>query len=182
MPLEIERRFLVGGDGWRHHIHSQDSPRQGYLMADLQGTVLRVRISHSKCRSGEASAPRAWLTLKAKPRTSGHFSVEARARLEFEYAIPLQDGIELLTISSHQLSKIRYGLDLKDGDWVVDVFDTANAPLVIAEVELLNPNQIISIPPWCGEEVSGRHELSNASLATRPLSQWSAAERGSIGF
>ena len=53
MPLEIERRFLVAGDGWRQHIRSQDSLRQGYLMADQKGTVLRVRISQAEFPSGK---------------------------------------------------------------------------------------------------------------------------------
>jgi adenylate cyclase len=156
--------------------------RQGYLMADQQGTVLRVRISQSEFPSGEASVPRAWLTLKATPPSGGVSSAESLSRLEFEYAIPHQDGIEMLALTSHQLSKVRYGLDLRDGDWVVDVFDAANAPLVVAEVELLHPDQIVSIPAMVQREVSGRHELSNAALAARPLQQWSAAERASLGL
>jgi hypothetical protein len=33
------------------------------------------------------------------------------------------------------------------------------------------------VPPWCVRELSGRHELSNAALAMRPLAAWSEAER-----
>jgi CYTH domain-containing protein len=60
---------------------------------------------------------------------------------------------------------------------VLDVFLADNAPLVVAEVELSSADQEVVVPPWCAREVTGRHELSNASLARRPLAQWSASER-----
>jgi CYTH domain-containing protein len=36
---------------------------------------------------------------------------------------------------------------------------------------------VVVVPPWCGRELTGRHDLSNAALALRPLAQWSEAER-----
>ncbi|MFM7733028.1 MAG: hypothetical protein ACKO6F_06135, partial [Cyanobium sp.] len=76
--------------------------------------------------------------------------------------------------------KRRYGLDLPGGDWVLDVFEGANAPLVLAEVELARADQALTVPPWCVLELSGRHELSNAALAERPLAAWSEEERRAL--
>ena len=33
-------------------------------------------------------------------------------------------------------------------------------------------------PPWCGEEITGRGELSNAALAVKPWNQLEAYSRG----
>ncbi len=182
MAVEIERRFLVAGHDWRPHIRWQALLRQGYLVANREGIVVRVRISQSQNPSGEDCSPvspMAWLTLKAAP-PGGEPGQESLSRLEFEYAIPELDAIEMLTLTNRQLSKVRYGLDLPDGDWVLDVFAGANSPLVLAEVELLRPDQPVSIPAWCVREVTGCHALSNAALAERPLNEWSPSERSAL--
>jgi CYTH domain-containing protein len=74
------------------------------------------------------------------------------------------------------LHKQRYGLNLPGGAWVLDVFAGNNAPLVVAEVELADPDQILNLPAWCGEELTGKYQLSNAALARHPLQKWSDAE------
>jgi hypothetical protein len=93
------------------------------------------------------------------------------------YELPLGDGEDLLALSSARVINSRHGLDLPGGDWVLDVFLADNAPLVVAEVELSSANQVVEVPPWCGRELTGRHDLSNAALALRPLVQWGEAER-----
>lgn len=159
MALEIERRFLVRGSAWRQHIRWQSPLRQGYLLADHEGLTVRVRLG---------AEGQAWLTLKA---VAG-----AIARHEFEYPIPLADAEAMLALAPVQLSKIRYGLDLPGGDWVVDVFEGGNAPLVLAEVELERLEDPLSPPFWCSREITGQHGLSNAALAHRPLDRWSEQE------
>ena len=170
MPLEIERRFLVVGEGWREHCLWQVELCQGYLVRQADGLTLRVRTSQGK----SDGAPQAWLTLKAIPPLT--HSAPALTRLEYEYAIPYGDALELLELAPEQLRKRRYGLNLPGGDWVLDVFAEPNAPLVVAEVELADPDEMINLPAWCGDELTGRHQLSNAALARYPLQQWSEAE------
>jgi CYTH domain-containing protein len=200
VALEIERRFLVTGGGWRRHSLGERCLRQGYLVSGSDGLTLRIRISEPGGGKGEGAGEpaQAWLTLKAPPPfgpsaspapAKGHSSAAAAAppvstapptalsRLEFEYAIPLADGEDLLALSSARVLKRRHGLDLPGGDWVLDVFLADNAPLVVAEVELSSANQVVEVPPWCGRELTGRHDLSNAALALRPLVQWGEAER-----
>lgn len=188
MALEIERRFLVRGDQWRTRVRWSEQLAQGYLVSREDGLTLRVRL---------ADGDRAWLTLKAAV-PSGAVSSEAPLseavhvpadkaatvvpliRQEFEYAIPRADGEALLAQAPNQVLKHRYGLDLPGGDWVLDVFEGANAPLVVAEVELPDAGTEVVVPPWCGPEITGRHDLSNAALARHPLNSWSTAELGAL--
>jgi len=169
----------VRGDGWRPHVRWQARLQQGYLVSGSEGLTLRVRSSEPL--AGAEGEAQAWLTLKAAPPGPGAPVAprpgQALSRLEFEYAIPLADARALLQLAPHQLGKIRYGLDLPGGDWVLDVFEAGNAPLVVAEVELEDPDQPVTVPPWCGTELTGRHALSNAALAAQPLALWDRAER-----
>jgi CYTH domain-containing protein len=186
MALEIERRFLVTDPGWRRHVAWEAELRQGYLVSGADGLTLRVRSSR---RGAEEEA---WLTLKAPPTTprtatttpattpATASGISGLERLEFEYPVPLADAAALLELAGTELRKRRYGLDLPGGDWVLDVFEGANAPLVVAEVELECADQPFHLPPWCGTELTGRHALSNAALARRPLQAWSEAERHSL--
>jgi CYTH domain-containing protein len=156
MALEIERRFLVHGDQWREAIRWQAQLQQGYLVSGPEGFTVRVRTAKQE----------AWLTLK----TAG--SANGLVRQEFEYPIPLEDARSLLDLAPSQLSKWRYGLNWPGGDWVLDVFEGSNAPLVVAEVELQDPEQAVPIPPCCVMELTGRPSLSNAALAHHPLADW----------
>ena len=110
------------------------------------------------------------------PRSSVKRQVD-RVAPPSEYAIPVADAEALLALSSWRLEKQRHGLLLPGGEWVLDVFLGANAPLVIAEVELLHADQEVEIPAWCGKEITGLHQLSNASLARHPWQSWDASKR-----
>lgn len=119
MAIEIERKFLVTSEGWRASVVSRKHLRQGYLARGGK-TSVRVRIVD------DATAT---LTVKSRgARTS---------RLEFEYAIPVEEAATLLELrDGHLLSKVRH-LVRHDGlTWEVDVFGGENAGLVIAEIEL----------------------------------------------
>ena len=167
MALEIERRFLIAADGWRHWARSPQPLRQAYLAASADGVTVRVRL-----QEGE----QAWLTLKAAADSSG------LVRYEFEYAIPVADAEALWSLAPHRLAKTRYALDLDGGDWVVDCFEAENAPLLIAEVELPRADIPLAIPEWCGQEITGDGRWSNAQLAHRPLQHWSELDRRRFGF
>lgn len=176
LALEIERRFLVAGQEWRRHSLEEVRLRQGYLSRPGEGLTVRVRTSEALRGGRELQA---WLTLKAPP-PSGRQEAGAGlalSRLEFEYAIPQADAEAMLALTEQRLVKCRHGLDLPGGDWVLDVFEGANAPLLVAEVELERADQPVPVPAWCVRELTGRHDLSNASLAARPLAAWSEAER-----
>ncbi|MBM5822731.1 MAG: CYTH domain-containing protein [Cyanobacteria bacterium K_Offshore_surface_m2_011] len=169
MALEIERRFLVHGELWRPHVLGESLIRQGYLASGRDDLTLRVRLARPP-----AGPMAAFLTLKLP------VPGEALTRQEYEYPIPAADAEALLEQCGHRLGKTRFALDLPGGDWVLDVFEGANAPLVVAEVELERADQPVAVPPWCAREITGRRELSNAALASRPLALWPEADREAL--
>ena len=162
MALEIERRFLVVGSGWRSHAGAPQPLRQGYLAASADGVTVRMRIR---------AAEQAWLTLKAAADSTGLI------RHEFEYEIPVEDAEALWTLAPHRLDKTRYSIDWPGGDWVVDCFAGVNAPLVLAEVELESADGAVALPPWCGREITGEARWSNARLAMEPVQTWPEQDR-----
>jgi CYTH domain-containing protein len=171
MALEIERRFLVTGDGWRAHVRWDAELQQGYLLHREDGLTIRVRV-----RRPAQGDPAAWLTIKAMADSD----LPSHARQEFEYSIPAEDAFALLKLAPWQVSKTRYGLHLPGGDWVLDVFSGLNAPLVMAEVELQHPEDAPPIPSWCRKEVTGLQQLSNAALAQLPWQTWSNEDKEAL--
>jgi adenylate cyclase len=147
MGQEIERKYLVTGDGWRASANDSTRIRQGYIFADDRGN-LRVRISDGKD---------AVITIKS----GGGFS-----RAEFEYTVPLDDGRELMGLAGGRIvEKTRYALKIGGKGWVVDVFEGRHNGLVLAEIELGSEDEPFERPDWAGEDVTENPAYSNASLA-----------------
>ena len=154
MAVEIERKFLVQGQGWRSSV-LQLRFTQGYLSRDPARTV-RVRIEGDEAR------------LTVKGRTQG------ATRAEFEYQIPVADAQALLTLCDGPLvEKIRHFHRHDDGlAWEIDEFFGDNAGLVVAEIELSSETQTFARPAWLGAEVTGDVRYFNSNLAVRPYSSW----------
>jgi CYTH domain-containing protein len=155
MGREIERKFLVTGDGWRHGSRPTRM-RQGYLFRDDAGRRhARVRIA------GE----RAILAIKAL--------VDDITRREYEYEIPMADAAEMLeTMCDAVIDKTRHVLEFGGRTWEVDEFHGANTGLAVAEVELDDPRQTVELPPWVGDEVSADPRYLNVNLARNPWRDW----------
>jgi adenylate cyclase len=152
MGVEIERKFLVQGDGWK--TSTGVLYRQGYLNRDKNRTV-RVRMA------GDA----AFLTVKG-------VSVGA-TRAEFEYPIPMADAEGLLALCDGPLvEKTRHLVRVGDTLWEVDEFAGDNAGLVVAEVELIAEDQPFARPDWLGAEVTHDARYFNSNLASHPFSCW----------
>lgn len=154
MATEIERKFLVKNDAWRTGAVGV-AYRQGYLSA-AKGRTVRVR----------AAGDKAYLTIKG--------AREGISRAEFEYEIPLADATVMLEVLCIQplIEKTRWTLVYAGLTWEVDEFAGANAPLVLAEVELESEAQAVPLPEWTGEEVSTDYHYTNAYLAQNPYSLW----------
>lgn len=154
MGVEIERKFLLRGDGWRA-LGQPVLLRQGYLSSDAR-CVVRVRIE------GDAAV----VTIKGR-------SVGA-TRGEWEYPIPLADADELLAGLCQQplIEKYRRRIAFDGMVWEVDEFLGANAGLLVAEIELTSEDQPFAKPDWIGDEVTGDARYYNANLIRQPFSQW----------
>lgn len=153
MAVEIERRFKVNGDAWRH-LAPAERYRQGYLSVDKERTV-RVRVV------GE----RAWLTLKGQ--------ISNVSRHEFEYEIPLADAQTIMdAMCPMVVDKLRHRIELDGLVWEVDEFFGDNAGLVLAEIELPSEDSPFPHPDWLGEEVTHDGRYTNAYLSKNPYTRW----------
>lgn len=153
MAKEIERKFLIVGNGWRKlapGVHY----RQGYLNSAKERTV-RVRTV----------ANQAFLTVKGP--TVGV------TRAEFEYSIPFKDAVAMLQLAEPSvIDKTRYRIPIDNFVWEVDEFHGANEGLVVAEIELPAEDTVFEKPQWVGKEVSGDPRYYNSMLARHPYRSW----------
>ena len=159
MPREIERKFLPKSDAWRTLAHRRQPMSQGYVASGERVSV-RVRIAGDE----------AWLNIKSGGLVA--------SRLEYEYAIPVADARELLTLATGPLiEKTRHFVTHGGFEWEVDEFHGANEGLVVAELELDREDRVFPRPPWLGAEVTHLERYYNVCLVSHPFSAWTEAER-----
>jgi len=159
MPREIERKFLTSSDAWRPQARTSQAMSQGYL-ASSDRASLRVRIA------GED----AWLNIKSGGLVA--------SRLEYEYAIPVDEARELLALAEGPLiEKTRHFVEHGGMTWEVDEFHGDNSGLVVAELELDSEDAPFSRPAWLGVEVTELRRYYNVCLVTHPYRVWNDAER-----
>ncbi len=146
---EIERKFLVKNDDYKleashfHHII------QGYLSRVPERTV-RIRIIDG----------RAFLTIKGKS------SADGTTRLEWEQEIDTDEARNLLEIAEPGIiEKVRYIIPLENGLFFeVDEFLGDKEGLVLAEIELPNPDTPFQKPEWLDKEVTGDSRYYNSQM------------------
>ncbi len=155
MGTEIERKFLVATRDWRDAAVSRTRIRQGFLSTEPERTV-RVRLTNDTAE----------LTIKG-------ITVDAQ-RAEYEYSIPPADAAEMLDgiCKPGLIEKTRYRVPHAGHIWEVDVFQGANAGLIVAEIELASADEAFELPDWIGEEVTGDPRYYNASLVHHPYPDW----------
>jgi adenylate cyclase len=150
---EIERKFLVQDPSFLSTLNGKFIA-QGYLNASPE-RIVRVRICEDN----------AWITIKSKRQ---NFTCS-----EFEYAIPLDDAKQLLTLSeTTPIEKTRFCVHHEGHIWEVDVFEGSNQGLIIAEIELTNESEPFEKPSWLGEEVSTDSRYLNNNLSKKPFTSW----------
>ena len=166
MGVEIERKFLLAGDGWRELEQRSERIAQGYLV-----NAAAIGAGHAKCSVlVRISGDEAWLNIK-----SATLGIH---RHEFEYPVPLADGEHLLhELSDGILEKIRHHVMVDGAHFEIDEFLGDNAGLIVAEVELPSTNAAFPRPDWLGIEVSELGRYYNVNLIDRPYARWTASER-----
>ena len=147
MAKEIERKFLVKNLGYRNIAKSKYVIKQGYLSTNKEATV-RIRIKDSS----------AFITIKG-------LSVGA-SRDEWEYAIPYEDALSMIKLSSgNTIEKTRYIVEFEGYTWEIDEFEGRHNGLIVAEIELTDENETFPIPPFIGKEVTGNVKYYNSTLS-----------------
>ena len=154
MALEIERRFLIKNDNWKEFINKKIYIEQGYLSKSLDDWIIRIRLTGKDFK----------ITLKKHIKSFTNF--------EFEYYIPQKDGETILSNLSNTIKKERFFLEVEKKSWIIDCFKEENYPLKIAEIELSNENEDLSLPSFISKEITGLKHYSNFSLSNKPFSKW----------
>jgi CYTH domain-containing protein len=147
MALEIGRKFLVANDGWKNSVVRRMRIRDG-LIANNNGHKARVRISGNV----------ATIALKSRKR--------GLVRDEFEYVIPLSDAEEILDVmcDGNVLNKVRHFTLHSSNTWQVDVYDGLLDGIVLAEIELMDKDETLSLPDWIGAEVTADPRYRKISM------------------
>lgn len=166
MGIEIERRFLIppsqnrlwGGDSLQIKQYYVDEEIISHLIpndVDISAIhIWRIRSSQHAC------------FLTGKGRRVGATGVE------FEWEINREEFDRIdRSYTLFGIEKTRFLWRGADGLlWEIDEFEGAHSGLIIAEVELESEDQIVQLPEWLGEEITGDNSWSNWSLSqmTKP--------------
>jgi adenylate cyclase len=163
VAIEIERKFLTVNDSWRGLAERSERMSQGYLGRSERASV-RIRVGRDQ----------AWLNLKGM--------VLGAARDEFDYAVPIDEGREILARLSTgaTIDKTRHWVSHAGFVWEVDEFHGENDGLIVAEIELDAVDQAFERPDWIGDEVTDLIRYYNVSLALHPYSSWTDEEKGEV--
>ncbi|MDC3147047.1 CYTH domain-containing protein [Prochlorococcus sp. AH-716-I09] len=154
MALEIERRFLIKNDNWKKFVTKKFFIEQGYLSKSLDDWIIRIRFTGKDFK----------IALKKH--------IESFTNFEFEYSIPQKDGEIIMSNLSNTIKKERFFLEIEKKSWIIDCFKEDNYPLEIAEIELSNEEEDLSLPSFISKEITGLKHYSNFSLANKPFSNW----------
>ncbi|MCM1030844.1 MAG: CYTH domain-containing protein [Oscillibacter sp.] len=160
MMQEIERKFLVKGDGFKRLASTVLPICQGYLSSVPERSV-RIRLRGEK----------AYLTVK------GMASRDGLSRFEWEKEIFPHEAEELIKLCEPGvIEKSRYLVPAGKHTYEVDEFHGDNEGLVVAEIELSTPEEEFIKPEWLGKEVTGDLRYYNSSLTKNPYKNWRGDE------
>lgn len=151
---EIERKYLIANESWREDVVRSMRIAQGYLCSSR--VTARVRICDD----------RGILTIKGKSCDGG------LSRFEWEREIPRKVAEHLLQRCKGVVDKVRHIVEYEGHTFEVDEFKGDNDGLIIAEVELSSRNETVTLPSWCGDEVTGVRCFYNSFLSKRPFRSW----------
>jgi adenylate cyclase len=162
--LEIERKFLVRAEILE--ILEKITPikmKQGYLTKNELGSVrVRIEYFHESLFYSENQIDHAYLMSKTK--------VDDMSNQETVDEITLENAETLIkNFCKRVIVKYRYIINLSEPDgkkrkWEVDVFESPNPGLVLAELEIQDKEELIWLPPWIDREVTGVPEYYNANM------------------
>ena len=151
---EIERKYLVSDPSWRREVVRSMRIAQGYLCS--RRVTARVRVCDN----------RGILTFKGKSHDGG------LSRFEWEREIPLGVAELLLRRCLGVVEKVRHIVEYEGHTFEIDEFKGENEGLIIAEVELSTHNERVTLPTWCGDEVTGERCFYNSFLSKHPFKSW----------
>lgn len=151
MAREIERKYLLTSDAWRAEVEDSVHIKQGWPV-EINGFWFRIRLYGLQ----------GWIALKRA-------TDDPAIRDEWEEEISLDMASRLLmALCPKTIQKVRHSI----GRWEIDEFQGDNEGLIVAEIELNEPDEEIDFPDWVGEEVTKSPNYLNVSLIEYPFCDW----------
>jgi adenylate cyclase len=138
--IEKERKFLL--KQLPSDLYYMERIQQGYLMFD-GNKHLRVRIIDDNI---------GFITIKT--------ILSDTTKIEYEYEISLSDAIEMMNSTEIKLRKVRYKTLFVGNSVDIDIYENG-----LSVVEIEYDDELVNIPDYCGEEVTGKKEYSNIQIA-----------------
>lgn len=158
MNLEIERKYLIDNAALPEIQNNFDGHyviQQGYVCVGEPHEV-RIRLDDKDDTTPDMNAH-----IMIKTGT-GLIRNEVAAR------IPYEEGQRLMETLEDRIIKTRY----KSGRWEIDVFYNKLRGLIIAEIELVDAQEVVDFPAWLApfvlNEVTNDSRYKNAQLAKNP--------------
>jgi len=152
LPMEIERKFLLRDCP----PEVRDVPPVRIEQGWLPGQALKERLRRRTAPDGTVTC---WRTVKLGP-------AEARVEVEEPCSPELFESLWELTKAA-RVRKDRHVVPHGAHTWEIDVF--LDRELVLAEVELGDVNEAVTLPPWLApyleRDVTGELAYFNAVLA-----------------
>jgi CYTH domain-containing protein len=143
MKIEKEQKFLLKYLPDNIEISKKLEIKQAYLIFDKFKQV-RIRVVNDS---------EAFLCYKSKIDGSDF------ERYEYEYQIPIQDGLELFNSTNVRIEKTRFEFKYVDLIVVIDQY----VDFTIVEIEYESDD--FKIPDFCGENISLNENFSNLNIA-----------------
>ena len=73
---------------------------------------------------------------------------------------------------SNTIKKERFLREVEKKSRIIDCIKENKYPLEIAEIELSNEDEDLSLPSFISKEITGLTDYSNLSLSNKPFSTW----------
>lgn len=194
MAKEIERKFLVLFDDYVKDATKVETLMQSYV-SGTEGVYVSIFVSQDKgyveidteqdswaiAINSEEAAEMAkqdvdalTVRLRSVDDATAFLTVKGRSsddgleRDEWEYEISMELYNDICsTLELTYLRKFRYTCPLDQLNIEVDMFESDDKPVELAEIEFpvgYDHSQILWLPGWMGEEVTGNVEYYNSVM------------------
>jgi CYTH domain-containing protein len=151
MPTEIERKFLVKNNSWKHEAAVMSRRLDyGYLKSPDKTVCLRQITFYKGINPIDKEGE---LNIKSKEANI--------SREETEIKIDADNITLAIAVLPHKISKQRFFVDR----WEIDTYFAQHTGLVLAEIELASEDEEFDRPSWLGEEVTGNIKYYNEYLS-----------------
>lgn len=143
MAIEKERKFLLTE-----------------LPSDLKFEVINIKQGYVLTKGDKQFRVR--IIDDKKASIAYKYKIDLVSKAEFEYDIPLEDGLNIYNSCTFKLEKKRYKSKIDNITVDIDFYMGSNIPPV---VEIEYEGELTNIPSFCGEEVTGKKKYSNIQIA-----------------